>query len=93
MTVLGYGQGCAQGMFRGATHPEMGHQGRVPCTHLDFLNCSSHEPGLLKYFVLHQGHIYVPLRSPVRSLWGAQDSRAGPSTAKAWQGRALQDLF
>ena len=53
MTVLLYGQGCAQGMFRGATHPEMGRRERVLCAHLDFLNRSSHEPGLLKYFVLH----------------------------------------
>ena len=57
MTVLVYGRGCARGVHRGivrgARHPEMGRRDGVLCAHLDFLNRSSHEPGLLKYFVLH----------------------------------------
>ena len=53
MTVLGYGRGCARGIFRGAIHPEMGGRDEVLCAHLDFLKRSSHEPGLSKYFVLH----------------------------------------
>ena len=53
MTVLVYGRGCAWGMIRGAIHPEMGRRDGVLCAHLEFLNRLSHEPGLLKYFVLH----------------------------------------
>ena len=45
--------GDAGGMFGGAIHPEMGRRNGALCTHLDFLNRLSHEPGLLKYFVLH----------------------------------------
>ena len=53
MTVLVYGRGCARGIVRGARHPEMGRRDGVLCAHLEFLNRLSHEPGLLKYFVLH----------------------------------------
>ena len=53
MTVLVYGRGCAWGMIRGGYTALMGGRDGVLCAHLDFLNRSSHEPGLLKYFVLH----------------------------------------
>ena len=53
MTVLVYGPGCAWGMIRGGYTALMGRRDGVLRAHLDFLNRLSHEPGLLKYFVLH----------------------------------------
>ena len=45
--------GVLGALLGGAIHPEMGRRDGVLCAHLDFLNRLSHEPGLLKYFVLH----------------------------------------
>ena len=53
MRVVRYGRGYAGGILGGAIHPEMGRRDGVLCAHLEFLNRLSHEPGLLKYFVLH----------------------------------------
>ena len=89
MRVPGYGRGCAGAMSWGAIHPLMGGRDGAFCTHPDFRSRSSYEPGLRIFYKYDYGHIYGPLTSPLRSLWGARDRRAGPSTAEARQDPAL----
>ena len=73
---------CLGGLY---TRCMMGGRDWVFCTHLDFRRGSSYEPWPPIFYKYEYGHIKGVLTSPLRSLWGARDRRAGPSTAEARQ--------